>query len=187
MYAVILAAAFALLVSIDKPEVVFHAPDRKTLACHLAFFVFLWMEWIWTEHYFQPGNAGGHFRVVLNTFVHAAQLWCISFCFIFFIRGKPSVDTWHNAFPVWFALYLFCVIFWGILNPKPLFEQLFTLLNAYAFLLFVAIWLLDLHFKLNLEVELRRGILGYMLLCLVVRTVSVPLVSLKSQLLSNDN
>jgi hypothetical protein len=172
MYAVILAAAFVVLITIDKDPILFYAKTWQTLWLHLLPFAFLWIEWFWTEHFFMPGDSTSQGKLLLNTFVHIAQLWCICFCCVFFIRGDSFSQLPYNEFQFWFASYLFCVIFWGYLNRKPV-EAAFNLINVYIFSLFVVIWRLNEQFKLQFDNQLRNAIIGYMVFCILFRVVFV--------------
>lgn len=174
MYAVVLAGAFVILITIDKDPIHFYAVDWPKWGLHVLLFGFLWIEWLWTEHFFNPGDSNSQPKLLLNTFVHVAQLWCICFCCVFYIRGDSSSALSYNTFALWFALYLFWVILWGALNHKSggsFSSSFFNLLNVYVFSLFVVLWRLDITFNLHLEEQLRNGVVTYMAFCIVMRVM----------------
>lgn len=174
MYAVITAASFALLVTLDKAEVTFRATTVYELLFHLALFCYLWIEWLWSEEYLNDAKDLSFIICFSKIIVHGLQLWCFCFCFIFCIRGKDingSIDlSSFNTFGFWFLTYLFLVIFWGILNRKPDRHQpWFNFANICAFILFLTFWTLDFFAKLDMCTFLKKFIFVYIAVSIVFR------------------
>jgi len=173
MYAVILAAAFAVLVSSDQNKVVFVPSDWKHLGLCLALFIFWWIEWLWHEHWFEPDDNSSTFRFAINLGVQVVSLWCLCFTFLFFVRGDDITNlktmAWHNSFGFWFSMYLLSVIPWGILNRKPIGQNLYTVLNICAAALFISVWLIDGWFEQKNQMALKVGIVCYVAVCMALR------------------